>query len=51
MGILIATIPKHQESRWLLVKIPIRVMRGYYQYVEDVLSGKIVAGENIKLAC
>ena len=25
--------------------------KGYYKYVEDVLSGKIVAGENIKLAC
>lgn len=26
-------------------------MKGYYKYVEDVLSGKIVVGENIKLAC
>ena len=25
--------------------------KGYYKYVEDVLSGRIVAGENIKLAC
>ena len=25
--------------------------KGYYKYVEDILSGKIVAGENIKLAC
>lgn len=26
-------------------------MKPYYKYAEDVLSGKIVAGENIKLAC
>jgi hypothetical protein len=26
-------------------------MKPYFQYAEDVLSGKIVAGENIKLAC
>jgi phage terminase large subunit-like protein len=26
-------------------------MKLYYQYAEDVLSGKIVAGLNIKLAC
>ena len=29
----------------------ISMSKGYYKYVEDVLSGKIVAGENIKLAC
>ena len=23
----------------------------YYQYAEDVISGKIIAGETIKLAC
>jgi hypothetical protein len=26
-------------------------MKGYYHYVEDVLNGKIVVGELIKLAC
>ena len=26
-------------------------MKPYYRYVEDVLAGKIVCGENIKLAC
>jgi phage terminase large subunit-like protein len=26
-------------------------MKSYYQYSEDVLSGKIVAGNYIKLAC
>ena len=26
-------------------------MKPYFRYVEDVLAGKIVVGENIKLAC
>lgn len=26
-------------------------MKPYYRYVEDVLEGKIVVGESIKLAC
>lgn len=26
-------------------------MKPYYRYVDDVLDGKIVVGENIKLAC
>ena len=26
-------------------------MKGYYHYVDDVLNGKIVVGELIKLAC
>ena len=28
-----------------------KIMKGYYHYVEDVLNGKIVVGELIKLAC
>ena len=26
-------------------------MRKYYEYADDVLAGKIIVGESIKLAC
>lgn len=26
-------------------------MKAYFKYVEDVVSGNVVVGENIKLAC